>query len=91
MIKTRPCNRCGKQVHFAKKAEDISKWTVLEADPVDPFRVHDASTIRVLDGRHAYRLPHMRESIELRSEWQPDVGPAEDFPWFPIHHCKEND
>jgi hypothetical protein len=90
VIKTRPCKRCPAHVHFARKAEDTSKWTVLDAEPVEPSRVHDASTIRVLDGQYAYRLAHMRESIEMRAPWQPDNGPAEDRPWYPIHHCKEN-
>jgi hypothetical protein len=90
-MNARPCRRnCGDYVVLARKGENTQKWAVLDADPVTPARVADANTIRVLDGRIAYNLAHMRESLEFRSVLQPDIGPAEDYPWHPIHHCKEN-
>jgi hypothetical protein len=90
-MRAQPCRRgCGVYVVLARKGEDTQKWAVLVAEPVEPSRVADANTIRVVDGPIAYKLAHMRESLEFRTVLQPDIGPAEDYPWHPIHHCKEN-
>lgn len=90
-MRDKPCNRCGRPIVFAKKGEDISQWALLDADPVRPASVYDASTIRVVSGMHSYKLAHLREVLEMRADFAADDEPttAEDFPWHPIHHCKE--
>jgi hypothetical protein len=91
-MKAKLCGRgCGNLIVLARKAENTTWWAVLDADPVNPDKVRDATTIRIVDGIYAYRLPHMRESLDMRAVTQRDVGQAEDFPWHTIHHCGVSD
>ena len=88
---TRPCKRCGHQIVFAKKAEDTTRWAILDADTVQPQTVFDAHQIRIVSGVFAYKLDHLREVLEMRADFAASDEPttAEDFPWHPIHHCQE--
>lgn len=88
-MRAQQCRRgCGHHIVLARKAESSTgAWAVLNADPVVPNEVQDAHRIRVVDNGLAYRLGHIRESLEMRSVVQPDVGTPEDFPWHTVHRC----
>lgn len=93
-MSSKPCKTCRQPILFARKAEDTTKWTVLNVDPVTPSAFLDASTIRIVSGVHAYRLEHLKETLQIRRELSTTLAhdaAAEDFSWHTIHHCKEQD
>lgn len=94
----KPCIHCRQPIIVARKAEKAASrrgekgvWTVLDAEPVTPASVMDASSVRLLSGIDAYRLEHLKEVLTFRRDISSGAAhdmAAEDFPWHTIHHCE---
>lgn len=93
-MRVQRCKDCGLLISFARKAEDTNRWAVLDSAPVTPAGVFDASAVRIVSGQYAYRLEHLKETLEMRRDMSTTLAhdtAAEDFPWHNIHHCKARD
>jgi hypothetical protein len=90
MMTPKPCRSCRVPILMVRKAENHTSWMPVAADPVDPVRVRDESTVRVLGHRdRAYSVGHLRETLELRLSFERDApASVDDFAWHPVHSCE---
>lgn len=86
-MNVKPCRDCRRPVSLARRADDTSRWVVLDAAPVRPESVRDGHNVRVMDAGAAYTLAHMREHLDMRFAFETDRGPIEDFPHHTVHDC----
>lgn len=84
------CRNCPAPVLLVRRADDSTRWAILDADPLNPERQHDGHRVRVIDDDRAYTIADCREHLELQTGilLRPrDVTYIEDLPWHYLHDC----